>query len=108
MGEGGGVWLMLGWGASANLRRLGERMAASQRGRRDADAFADELLALGSQAAGNQPAQATDSALRALSDRRLTRAFAVQLIQRLRYQDISLQRLNEKLAALDMDADALV
>ena len=100
------VWavpLMLGCVLIENLRRLGERMAASQTGRRDADAFADELLAL-----GNQSAQAADGALRALSDRRLTRAFAVQLIQRLRYQDISLQRLNEKLAAQGMDADALV
>ena len=108
MREAWAVPLMLGCVLIENLRRLGERMAVSQDGRRDADAFADELLALGSQSAGNQPAQATDSALRALSDRRLTRAFAVQLIQRLRYQDISLQRLNEKLAALGMDADALV
>ena len=100
------VWavpLMLGCVLIENLRRLGERMAASQDSRRDADAFADELLAL-----GNQPAEPADNALRALSDRRLTRAFAVQLIQRLRYLDISLQRLNEKLAGMDMDADALV
>ena len=100
------VWavpLMLGCVLTENLRRLGERMAASQNARRDADAFADELLAL-----RNQPPQAADAALRALADRQLTRAYAVQLIQRLRYEDVSLQRLNEKLAALGMDADALV
>ena len=100
------VWavpLMLGCVLIENLRRLGERMAASQTGRRDADAIADELLAL-----GNQSAQAADGALRALSDRQLTRAFAVQLIQRLRYRDVSLQQLHEKLAAQGMDADALV
>jgi len=100
------VWavpLLLGCVLVENLRRIGARMAASQDARRDADAFADGLLAL-----RNQPAEAADNALRALSDRRLTRAFSVQLIQRLRYQDISLQRLNEKLAAMGMDADALV
>ncbi len=100
------VWavpLMLGCVLIENLRRLGGRMAASQAGRRDADEFADALLAL-----GKQSAQAADGALRALSDRRLTRAFEVQLIQRLRYQDVSLQRLNEKLAAQGMDADVLV
>jgi cyclic beta-1,2-glucan synthetase len=100
------VWavpLMLGCVLIENLRRLGERMAGSQTGRRDADEFADELLAL-----GNQSAQAADGALGALSDRRLTRAFAVQLIQRLRYQGVSLQRLNEKLAAQGVDADVLV
>src|SRR5258706_3612820 len=100
------VWavpLMLGCVLIENLRRIGERMAASQTGRRDADAFADELLAL-----DHQSAQDADGALRALSEMRLTRAFAVQLIQRLRYQDVSLQRLNEKLAAQGMDADVLV
>ena len=100
------VWavpLMLACVLIENLRRLGERMSASQAGRRDADAFADELLAL-----ATPSAQAVDGALLALSDRRLTRAFAVQLIHRLRYRDISLQRLNEKLAARGMEADVLV
>ena len=100
------VWavpLMLGCVLIENLRRLGVRMSASQNGRRDADAFADELLAL-----GNQAAEAADGALRALADRRITRAFAVQLIQRLRYQDVSLQRLNDRLAARGMEADVLV
>ena len=32
----------------------------------------------------------------------------MQLVQRLRYQNVSLQRLNEKLAALGLDADGLV
>ena len=100
------IWavpLMLGCVLTENLRRVGERMAASQDSRRDADAFADALLA-----PGDQSSQRADNALRALPDRRLTRAFAVQLIQRLRYQGISLQCLHEKIAGMGMEADALV
>ncbi|HVY06610.1 MAG TPA: glucoamylase family protein [Burkholderiales bacterium] len=100
------VWavpLMLGAVLVENLRRLARRLARSQSDRMEADAFADELLVL----AGNS-ADAADKAQRDLPDRQVTRAFAVQLIQRLRYRDVSLQRFNERLALLGMDADTLV
>lgn len=100
------IWsvpLMLSAVLVENLRRLAQRMAFAQAGRHDADAFADELIALAAQSA-----RAADEALRDLSEARITRAFAVQLIQRLRYQDVSLHRLNERLSALGMEADSLV
>ena len=100
------IWavpLMLGCVLIENLRRLAVRAAASQIGRRDADVFADELLAL-----DRQSTLSADAALQSLPERNLTRAFAVELVQRLRYQNVSLQRLNEKLAALGLDAEGLV
>jgi len=100
------IWavpLMLGCVLIENLRRLAVRAAASQIGRRDADVFADELLAL-----DRQSTLSADAALHSLPERNLTRAFAVELVQRLRYQNVSLQRLNEKLAALGLDAEGLV
>jgi cyclic beta-1,2-glucan synthetase len=99
------IWavpLMLGCVLIENLRRLAVRGVASQVGRREADAFADELLA------PERKSGQTDAALDALPERNLTRAFAVELVQRLRYRDVSLQKLNEKLAALGLDADTLV
>ncbi len=100
------VWavpLMLRWVLVENLRRLGVRVAAAQEHRLQADTFADELLALGPQSA------ATDAAAgRTLAQRKLSPAFAVQLIQRLRYQDVSLHWLNERLAGMGMDEEAMV
>ena len=100
------IWvvpLMLGCVLIENLRRLAVRVAASQTGRRDADAFADELLTH-----AKQSVETADAALRSLPERDLTRAFSVELIQRLRYEHVSLQRLNEKLAAMGLDAGTLV
>ncbi|HEX7811371.1 MAG TPA: glucoamylase family protein [Burkholderiales bacterium] len=100
------VWaipLMLRWILVENLRRLAVRVAASQEDRLQADTFADELLALGAQST------TTDAAAgKTLAERKLSPAFVVQLIQRLRFQDVSLQWLNERLAALGMDAEAMV
>ena len=86
-----------------NLRRICVRMAASQEERLQADTFADELLALGPQSTALGLA-----ALRTPEGSTLASAFAVQLIQRLRYQDVSLQWLNEGLAASGREADATV
>ena len=99
------IWavpLMLGCVLIENLRRLALRGVASQVGRREADAFADEVLAF------ERKSGQADAALDALPERKLTPAFAVELVQRLRFRDVSLQKLNEKLAALGLDADTLV
>ncbi len=95
--------LMLGCVLIENLRRLAVQVAASQTGRREAEALADRLVTL-----GRQSAELVDAALQALPQQELSRAFAVELIQRLRYEDASLRRLNERLVQMTLDPDALV
>jgi cyclic beta-1,2-glucan synthetase len=90
-----------------NLRRLAVRIVDSQAGRREADAIADELQARTAPAPTD-----LDAALRLIADRSLSRAFAVQLVQRLRYQDpnlpATLAELNRRLAGQDLTWEALV
>jgi cyclic beta-1,2-glucan synthetase len=86
-----------------NLRRICVRVAASQEDRLQADAIADGLL--GRQA---EPAGAARVVPRVLKGRELSTAFAVQLIQRLRYQDVPLQWLNQQIAEAGLDPDAMV
>src|ERR1035437_6642387 len=65
-----------------NLRRLTESMVASKAARQKADALADALLGL----KGHPPAD-PGGALRPFEDGTLPRAFAVQLVMRLRDQE---------------------
>ncbi|MFD2272168.1 hypothetical protein ACFS07_16055 [Undibacterium arcticum] len=87
-----------------NLRRLSVRVIALQDARqKKADAFADELLAY-----RNQPPDVVDAAFRKMTVPDFSPAFAVQLIHRLRYQDVSLHHLNDLLREQSMDGDAIV
>ena len=77
-----------------NLRRIAVRVVQAQTGRRQADAFADDVLA--------DEAGATvrlESVLSNVSDDVLSRAFFVQLIHRLRDQDATLPPTLESLTA---------
>ena len=90
-----------------NLRRIAERLLLSRRGREAADLLADSLLGTGGQAMVS-PA----SVLREFEKKPLERAFAVQLVQRLRDLDPKvgpvLVWLDERLAAQGTTADEIV
>jgi cyclic beta-1,2-glucan synthetase len=89
-----------------NLRRLAVLIIRSRHGRARADALADRLLGLG------RDAERPEDALAELDDASLDRAFAVQLIQRLRGEDPSLQPamawLEAKLGAQGTSAEEAV
>ncbi len=80
-----------------NLRRIAVRVVDAQSGRRQADAFADDVL--GTQAGS---AARLESLLTSVADDVASRAFFVQLVHRLRDQDAALpsmlERLNARLA----------
>ena len=88
-----------------NLRRLAERIVNGRAARHGADALADELLGLGGRTRRPLAFQRFEAA-------RLSTAFTVQLVQRLREQDPestpALRWLDEQLAALGTSADELV
>jgi cyclic beta-1,2-glucan synthetase len=91
-----------------NLRRAADRMVNGRRARRAADEVADRLLAAG----GSEPVRA-EEVLSEFERRPMPRAFAVQLIQRLRDQDPhvvlpALRWLDERLAAEHTTADERV
>ena len=90
-----------------NLRRIAERLLLSRRAREAADLLADGLLGTGGQAMVS-PA----SVLREFEKKPLERAFAVQLVQRLRDLDPKvgpvLVWLDERLAAQGTTADEIV
>ena len=90
-----------------NLRRLTDRITESKIGRQEADVLADALLGL----KGKPPASPTD-ALRKFAVESLPRAFAVQLVQRLRDQEgrsaVTLQWLDQRLAAQHTTAEEIV
>ena len=90
-----------------NLRRLAVRIVASQAGRRAADQVADELEATDRQ----KPPNLSD-VLRGIAEQSLSRAFAVQLAQRLRYRDlhlpVTLRALNERLAEQGVTWERLI
>src|ERR1700723_68246 len=90
-----------------NLRRVAERLLLSRRAREEADVLADSLLGTGGQATIS-PA----SVLRDFEKKPLERAFAVQLVQRLRDLDPKvgpiLVWLDERLAAQGTTADEIV
>jgi cyclic beta-1,2-glucan synthetase len=88
-----------------NLRRLAERIVNGRAARLGADALADELLGLGGRARRPLAFQRFEAA-------RLSPAFTVNLVQRLREQDPestpALRWLDEQLGARGTSADALV
>src|SRR6185436_2457972 len=90
-----------------NLRRLSQLIIRSRQERARADALADRLLGL-----GDQPVERPDEILAGLEDVPLARAFAVQLVQRLRGLDPSVMPalvwLEEKLGAQGTSADEVV
>src|SRR5580700_3555149 len=90
-----------------NLRRIAERLVLSRRAREEADLLADSLLGTGGQATIS-PA----TVLRVFEKKPLERAFAVQLVQRLRDLDPKvgpiLVWLDERLAAQGTTADEIV
>jgi cyclic beta-1,2-glucan synthetase len=90
-----------------NLRRSAERIVSSREERHAADQVADRLL--GIDRAEPEPAAAV---LRSFESTRLSRSFAVQLIQRLRDQDPAvtpaLRWLDERFAAQGTTADEIV
>jgi cyclic beta-1,2-glucan glucanotransferase len=90
-----------------NLRRLAEQIVRSRTAREEADGLADGLLG-----APGRTRLSPASALRRFEDVPLPRAFAVQLVQRLREQDPALMPalrwLDERLAEQGTTADKLV
>ena len=90
-----------------NLRRAAERIVRSRAARQDADALADRLLGVGTR----QP-EPPEAALQRLNRGPLPRAFAVQLVQRLRDQDPkvtpALVWLDQRLEAQGTTADEIV
>lgn len=90
-----------------NLRRSAERIVHSRIGRQAADDVADRLLGV-----GGGKAEASGAVLRPFESGRLSRSFAVQLLQRLREQDPAvtpaLRWLDERLAAQGTTAELLV
>ncbi len=90
-----------------NLRRAADRIVLRRTAREEADALADRLLG-----DGREEAEAVASALRPFEQRALPRAFAVQLVQRLRDQDPAvtpaLRWLDDRLAAQGTTADDIV
>jgi cyclic beta-1,2-glucan synthetase len=91
-----------------NLRRLSQLILRSREERARADALADRLLGLGRRPETRAP----DEILIGLGEAPLARAFAVQLVQRLRGQDPSsmpaLAWLETRLSAQGTSADELV
>ncbi len=90
-----------------NLRRLAERMVRSRAARQEADTLADCLLG-----SGGQTAILPAIALRRFEKTPLDRAFAVQLVQRLRDLDPKvgpvLTWLDQRLAAAGTSAEEIV
>jgi cyclic beta-1,2-glucan synthetase len=90
-----------------NLRRLGARIVGSQIARAEADHIADELLGL-----GGVTRRSDEEIIKSLNDLPLRKAFAVQLVQRLRFQEgvvVSvLKWLDERLGSEGLVADKIV
>ncbi|HYS13686.1 MAG TPA: glycosyl transferase, partial [Burkholderiaceae bacterium] len=91
-----------------NLRRLAVRIVGSQIARQGADKFVDELLP----DTGTRPSDLIDRAIHSLNSAALWPAFAVQLVQRLRYQTAGtpalLEWLNREPALGDGSTDEIV
>jgi cyclic beta-1,2-glucan glucanotransferase len=90
-----------------NLRRLSQLIVGSRRARVRAKEPADHFLGL-----SGRPAESTEDVLRGLDDTPLARAFAVQLVQRVRDQDTSIMPalawLDRKLGAQGTSSSAAV
>jgi cyclic beta-1,2-glucan synthetase len=107
IGEGWAIAIHLRVALVENLRRLAQLIVRSRQARSRADELADRLLGL----SGWRVEQGED-VLRRVGDATLADAFAMQLFQRLRDQDASVQPvvdwLNEKLSAQGTSADEVV
>jgi len=90
-----------------NLRRSAERIVSEREARQAADALADRLLGDGS-----IETEAPGVVLKGFNKKPMSRAFAVQLVQRLRDQDPkvtpALTWLDKRLAAMGTSADEAV
>ena len=90
-----------------NLRRIASRIVGSQAGRAVADKIADELLEL-----NENSSRPVDKIIKELDELPLCRSFAVQLIQRLRFQDSKvvpiLKWLDERLLGHGIILDKIV
>jgi cyclic beta-1,2-glucan synthetase len=90
-----------------NLRRCTERIVSGRAARQEADALANRLLGV-----GGREAEPPETALKGFEQTPLPRAFAVQLLQRLRDQDPkvmpALLWLDRRLLAQGTTADELV
>ena len=90
-----------------NLRRCAERIVGGRAARQEADALANRLLGV-----GGREAEPPETALKGLEQAPLHRAFAVQLVQRLRDQDPkvtpALLWLDRRLLAQGTTADEIV
>jgi cyclic beta-1,2-glucan synthetase len=90
-----------------NLRRSAERIVNGRAARQSADAIADRLLGT-----VGHPPEVPEAVLRAFNKKPVPRAFAVQMVQRLRDQDPQVTRalnwLDERLAAIGTTADEVV
>jgi len=90
-----------------NLRRSADRIVNDRAARQAADALADRLLD-----AGSPNTDTAQTILQAFDQKPLARAFAVQLVQRLRDQDpkvtLALNWLDERLASMGTTADEAV
>ena len=90
-----------------NLRRCAERLGTSRAERQEADGIADRFLGV-----GGLEVEVPDVALRRFQGMRLPRAFAVQLVQRLRDQDPAvtpaLRWLDEHLTAQETTSEKVV
>jgi cyclic beta-1,2-glucan glucanotransferase len=90
-----------------NLRRSAERIVKGRAARQEADALASRLLGV-----GGREAEPAETALKGFEQRPLPRAFAVELVQRLRDQDSkltpALQWLDRRLLAQETTADEIV
>jgi len=95
-----------------NLRRIAARIKGSREARRDADILADRLLGLGRLTAEPVDKVLADYERPNRSSTTATDAFAVQLIHRLRDQDVTfnvvLTWLDKRLAARGTTADSVV
>jgi cyclic beta-1,2-glucan synthetase len=90
-----------------NLRRLGARIVGSQLARAQADKIADELLGL-----DGSSKRTNEEIIESVSKKPLSIDFAVQLVQRLRFQEgvvaSFLNWLDERLKAEGLSADKIV
>lgn len=90
-----------------NLRRLGARIVGSQIARAEADKIADELLGL-----SVTSKRTNEEIIESVSKKPLSIDFAVQLVQRLRFQEgvvaSFLNWLDERLTAEGLSADKIV
>ena len=90
-----------------NLRRIGARLIGSQRERLEADKISDSLLGVGEVAP-----RTVEDVVTSLSGRKITQAFAVQILQRLRFQEARvgalLNFIDERLASENKEIEALV